>query len=344
MVKLIKDDFLKSYGGLIQYSCYLKEAFKGQEALGVIPFIGNSFELLEKLFLIEEQLKSLEKDKSESLNVDTYRVVLNIRGSDYLINEFFPLSTFSPYVELFFQKTGEMQSSQESEILKALQLALAEQGFKKSVLRMRKNDREKQALLSRYIYSLFAYLPSLLVIDIDLSYVEEWNYNQPLNADIDSIDDTAQTEENIRTQRIERVQNERNELITQLKKKYKKDLVGYIWKLDYSTEKNFYYNMMLFLDGQKYQNDVEIAEGIGSLWKSITEAKGIYFNKNLHKYDGTGLIQHSELQKRKSLQKRALYLIKTDYFIKMKLKAQNGQKLHTFDRGQIPKRIQSKIS
>ncbi|MFW1997392.1 hypothetical protein ACG904_21015, partial [Acinetobacter guillouiae] len=73
--------------------------------------------------------------------------------------------------------------------------------------------------------------------------------------------------------------------------------MGNIWKLDYSTEKNFYYNMMLFLVGQKYQNDVEIAEGIGSLWKSITESKGIYFNKNLHKYDGTGLIQHSELKK-----------------------------------------------
>ena len=341
MVKRVKDDFLKSYGGLTQYSCYLIEAFKGQEALGVRPCLGHSFELLENLFLIEEQLRSLEKDKSESLNVDTYRDVLNIRGSNHLIKEFFPLSTFSPYVELFFQKTSEMQSSTKSEILKALQLALAEQEFKKSVLRMRKNDREKQAQLSRYIYSLFAYSPSLLVIDLDLSYVKGWNYNHLLNADTGSIDDTAQTEENIRIQRIEKVQNERNELITQLKKKYKKDLVGYIWKLDYSTEKNFYYNMMLFLDGQKYQNDVEIADGIGSLWKSITEAKGIYFNKNLHKYDGIGLIQQSELQKRKSLQNNALYLVKTDYFIKMKLK---GQKLHTFDRGQIPKRIQSKIS
>lgn len=344
MVKRVKDDFLKSYGGLTQYSCYLIEAFKGQEALGVRPCLGHSFELLENLFLIEEQLRSLEKDKSESLNVDTYRDVLNIRGSNHLIKEFFPLSTFSPYVELFFQKTSEMQSSTKSEILKALQLALDEQKFKKSVLRMRKNDREKQAQLSRYIYSLFAYSPSLLVIDLDLSYVEGWNYNQPLKADTSSIDDTTQTEENIRTQRIEKVQNERNELITQLKKKYKKDLVGYIWKLDYSTEKNFHYNMMLFLDGQKYQNDVEIAEGIGSLWKSITEAKGIYFNKNLHKYDGTGLIQHSEVQKRKSLQNSALYLVKTDNFIKMKLKGQNGQKLHTFDRGQIPKRIQPKIS
>lgn len=344
MVKRVKDDFLKSYGGLTQYSCYLREAFKGQEALGVRPCLGHSFELLENLFLIEEQLRSLEKDKSESLNVDTYRDVLNIRGSNHLIKEFFPLSTFSPYVELFFQKTSEMQSNTKSEILKALQLALAEQEFKKSVLRMRKNDREKQAQLSCYIYSLFAYSPSLLVIDLNLSYVEGWNYNQPLNADTGSIDDTAQTEENIRTKRIAEVQNERNKLITQLKKNYKKDLVGYIWKLDYSTEKNFHYNMMLFLDGQKYQNDVEIAEGIGSLWKSITEAKGIYFNKNLHKYDGIGLIQHSELQKRKSLQNNVLYLVKTDYFIKMKLKAQNGQKLHTFDRGQIPKRIQSKIS
>ena len=344
MVKRVKDDYLESYGGLTQYSCYLREAFKGQEALGVRPCVGHSFELLESLFLIEERLRLLERDKSESLNVNMYRDVLNIRGSNHLLKEFFPLSTFSPYVELFFQKTGEMQSSQKLEILKALQLALTEQEFKKSVLKMRNTDREKQAQLSRYIYSLFAYSPSLLVIDLDLSYAEEWNYNQPLKVDTGSTEDTVQVKESTRTQRIEKVQNERNELITQLKKKYKKDLVGYIWKLDYSTEKNFYYNMVFFLNGQKHQNDIEIAEVMGKLWTSITETTGIYFNKNLHKYHGVGLIQHNELQKRKSLQKNALYLVKTDYFIKMKIKTESGNKLHTFDRGQVLKRIQSKRS
>lgn len=344
MVKRVKDDYLESYGGLTQYSCYLREALKGQEALGVRPCLGHSFELLESLFLIEEWLRLLELDKSESLNVDMYRDVLNIREFSYLIKEVFPLSTFSPYVEMFLQKTGEMRNSQKLEILKALQLALAEQEFKKRILRMRKNDREKQTQLSRYINSLFAYSPSLLVIDLDLSYAEEWNYNQPLKVDTVSTEDTAQVKESTRTQRIEKVQNERNELITQLKKKYKKDLVGYIWKLDYSLEKNFYYNMVFFLDGQKHQNDTEIANVMGQLWTSITETKGIYFNKNLHKYHGVGLIQHDELQKRKSLQKNALYLVKTDYFIKMKLKTESGNKLHTFDRGQVPKRIQSKIS
>lgn len=95
--------------------------------------------------------------------------------------------------------------------------------------------------------------------------------------------------------------------------------------------------MIYFLDGEKYQNDIEIADSIGKLWTSVTEAKGIYLSKNLRKYKGVGLIKHDELDKRKSLESNVLYLVKTEYFIKMKLKSEGGHKLHTFDRGQTPK-------
>src|SRR5699024_890938 len=154
----------------------------------------------------------------------------------------------------------------------------------------------------------------------------------------------TQTEESFRKERIQKVQNERSELISHLKKKYKKDLVGYMWKLDYSTEKNFYYNMTFFLDGEKYQNDIEMGDSIGKLWNTITDKKGIYFSKNQYKYSGADLLKHYELQKRKYLEQNALYLVRTEYFIKMKLKTEGGQKLHTFDRGQLPKRAQSKRS
>lgn len=237
-----------------------------------------------------------------------------------------------------------MQQSSLLEVLKALKLALGQEENKKNMVRSRKNDREKQEQLLRYIKSLFIASPSLLVVDLDVSYVDEWDYNQPLKMLPESTDQQVQKEESVRSERIKKVQRERNELITQLKKKYKKDLVGYIWKLDYSIEKNFHYNMIYFLDGEKYQNDIEIADSIGKLWTSVTEAKGIYLSKNLRKYKGVGLIKHDELDERKSLESNVLYLVKTEYFIKMKLKSESGQKLHTFDRGQIPKRGQSKRS
>lgn len=337
MAKPIKDDYLEFYGGLTQYSCYLKEVFKEEESLGIGLGIGPSLELLENLILIEKQLKLLERDKSEKLHVATYRDLLNTIGVNYLLKEYFPLSTFSPYVETFLQITEKEQPSRMSEVLKAIQLALSQKENKKNMVRSRKNDREKQVQLLRYIKSLFLASPSLLVIDLDVSYADEWDYNQPLKMLPESTDQEVQKEESVRSERIKKVQHERNELITQLKKKYKKDLVGYIWKLDYSIEKNFHYNMIYFLDGEKYQNDIEIADSIGKIWTSVTEAKGIYLSKNLRKYKGVGLIKHDELDKRKSLEGNVLYLVKTEYFIKMKLKSESGHKLHTFDRGQTPK-------
>jgi hypothetical protein len=81
-----------------------------------------------------------------------------------------------------------------------------------------------------------------------------------------------------------------------------------------------------------------------NLWTDITETKGIYFSKNLHKYNGVGLIKHDDVEKRKDLENNVLYLAKTEYFVKMKLQSESGQKLHTFDRGQTPKRVKSKRS
>ncbi|WP_312752780.1 YagK/YfjJ domain-containing protein [Psychrobacter sanguinis] len=337
MAKPTKDDYLEFYGGLTQYGCYLKEVFKEEKSQGIGLGIGSSLELLENVVLIEKQLRLLDSDKSEKLNVTTYKALLDAKEANYLLKEYFPFSTFSPYVEIFLKVTGEMQQSSLLEVLKALKLALGQEENKKNMVRSRKNDREKQEQLLRYIKSLFIASPSLLVVDLDVSYVDEWDYNQPLKMLPESTDQQVQKEESVRSERIKKVQHERNELITQLKKKYKKDLVGYIWKLDYSIEKNFHYNMIYFLDGEKYQNDIEIADSIGKLWTSVTEAKGIYLSKNLRKYKGVGLIKHDELDKRKSLESNVLYLVKTEYFIKMKLKSESGHKLHTFDRGQTPK-------
>src|SRR5690606_5027911 len=266
MAKPTKDDYLEFYGGLTQYGCYLKEVFKKEKSQGIGLGIGSSLELLENVVLIEKQLRLLDSDKSEKLNVTTYKALLDAKEANYLLKEYFAFSTFSPYVEIFLKVTGEMQQSSLLEVLKALKLALGQEENKKNMVRSRKNDREKQEQLLRYIKSLFIASPSLLVVDLDVSYVDEWDYNQPLKMLPESTDQQVQKEESVRSERIKKVQRERNELITQLKKKYKKDLVGYIWKLDYSIEKNFHYNVIYFLDGEKYQNDIEIADSIGKLW------------------------------------------------------------------------------
>ena len=195
MPKPTKDDYLEFYGGLTEYACYLKEAFKEKKSLGIGLGIGPSLELLENLILIEKQLKLLDSDKSEKLNAATYKALLDAKEANYLLKEYFPFSTFSPYVEIFLKVTGEMQKSGLLEVLKALQLALGQEENKKNMVRSRKNDREKQVQLSRYIKSLFIASPSLLVVDLDVSYADEWDYNQSLKMLPESTDQEVQKDE-----------------------------------------------------------------------------------------------------------------------------------------------------
>ena len=48
MAKPTKDDYLEFYGGLTQYSCYLKEVFKKEKSQGIGLGIGSSFRAIRK--------------------------------------------------------------------------------------------------------------------------------------------------------------------------------------------------------------------------------------------------------------------------------------------------------
>lgn len=325
---MIEDDYLANFDDLLQYGCHLNIFYNDEKEHEVKRSIGHSLELLENLMVIEKQLRFLEKDKSE-INLKTYNSLLKARWANLFLKENFPLSSFSPYVTTFFQKTEEMKLSKAVELLQAIQVALRQPDFKKNIVQNRKQYREKQTQLSRYINSLFAYSPKLLVIESDLSYLEEWDYNR--------------VDEAIKSQRIEQVQSERNKLITKLKQKYKKDLIGYIWKLDYSLEKNFHYNIILFLKVDS-QTGNDIDDFIKQAWTEITDSKGIHLNKNCHNFGSNESNQIEDKEKRKALLDRALHLVRMDYSIKMKLQTVDGKSLHTFDRGQTPKRIQPKKS
>lgn len=325
---MIEDDYLANFDDLLQYGCHLNIFYNDEKEHEVKRSIGHSLELLENLMVIEKQLRFLEKDKSE-INLKTYNSLLKARWANPFLKENFPLSSFSPYVTTFFQKTEEMKLSKAVELLQAIQVALRQPDFKKNIIQNRKQYREKQTQLSRYINSLFAYSPKLLVIESDLSYLEEWDYTR--------------VDEAIKSQRIEQVQSERNKLITKLKQKYKKDLIGYIWKLDYSLEKNFHCNIILFLKAES-QTENDIAEFTKQAWTGITDSKGIRLNKNCHRFGSNESNQTEDKEKKKALLDRALHLVRMDYSIKMKLHAVDGKSLHTFDRGQTPKRIQPKKS
>lgn len=97
-----------------------------------------------------------------------------------------------------------------------------------------------------------------------------------------------------------------------------KELVGYIWKIEYGSDKGVHYHLMLFFNGNRVQKDYYYADELGKLWLDITGGLGTYFNcsadKNKRYGDNNCLqVTHRE-DDRTNLYQAARYLTKFDGF------------------------------
>lgn len=332
------------YSFLKESSYYLDTLFDPNQ---VQPAIGESYTHIGQLALIEKDLVKLASDHRNQINEDTYDLLLNLRQQKNIIQNHFALNTFSPYVNLFFDVANTAREKKYSNIkfLEHLKKEVTSDKFRKEIQQKRKAiSKNKQSLL-RYIESLFEYRSSLLVLRIDFSYQKDSGgfFTTSDGKRIDLIFGTK-SKELLEEWSIE-VREQRNQLIKALKKKYKKDLVGYVWKLEYGADKAFHYHMIFFLDESNHRQDVKIAQFIGEIWKhEITNGKGIYWNCNAKKKHfekngriATGKIKHNDQELRENLNIMASYLTKPDYFVKLTLS--DGSR--TFGKGVKPKKIKS---
>ena len=247
------------------------------------PAIGESITRLGELVLIEKDLLRLSRDQHNNINESTYEFLLRLRKQKNVIQNHFALNTFSPYVNLFFDVTNIAKEENYSnvEFLTHLRKDVIGDQFRKEIQQKRKAiSKNKQSLL-RYIESLFEYRSRLLVLRMDFSYQKDAGgfFTTSDEQRIDLIFGTKD-KDLLEKWSIE-VREQRNLLIKQLKKKYKKDLVGYVWKLEYGADKTFHYHMIFFLDESKHHQDIKIAESIGEIWKkeimNRTEFVGDFF-------------------------------------------------------------------
>lgn len=179
-----------------------------------------------------------------------------------------------------------------------------------------RTSRKNYASLVNYINKLFDKQSRLLVIRIDLGYTEK-----------SSKEITSEMAINHRNKLLKNTRN--NEIFQYMR--------GYVWKLEFGVSKVYHYHMLFLFDGSKVREDINIARRIGEYWcSSITNGNGIYFNcnriKDTYKCLGIGMINHFEHTKRDNLKKAALYLTKTDSYIKLVLPT--GARV--FGKGEIP--------
>lgn len=155
---------------------------------------------------------------------------------------------------------------------------------------------KNHAECTAYINGLFDCYSRLVVLRIDLSYrkeIAESKTFKDIRNDLDKMRNNAR----------------RNKIFNGLE--------GYIFKIEYGLDKKIHAHTLLFLNGHKRlgSSDVHHAEAIGEYWKNtITEGDGTYWNCNAHKkqyrYNGIGLVQHDDIEKRSYLIMAMKYLCK----------------------------------
>lgn len=239
----------------------------------------------------------------------------------------------SPYVQLLLMCDGLINIREQVELLKENTdscfnpmlsinaLALPDMFWLIEALYMNSQDPSFRRMLSqyyhdtgytdnvrqysRYIEELFDCYRRLLVIRLDLGYKENISQNhcsyEAFRADMDYFINLIPS----------------NPVF--------KDLIGYIWKLEYGTDKGYHAHLLLCYDGSKRRSDYYIAKQIGELWQhGITLGRGLYYNCNTkeqkenYQHCYLGMVHRSETDKINWIKEYGVsYLVKNDEYLRL---------------------------
>lgn len=253
------------------------------------------------------------------------------------IERYYPIHDFTPYVKAFFEcvreyacayysfrklrrDSTEMMESLNS-VIERIRSAVRGCAFKANINMHRRLSNKNYKSLRTYIDAIFEGCSRVLVLRVDLGYsksIVHRDFREGLQ--------------------FETVKTQREKLLKLLRRKLpSKTLLGHAWKLEFGLSKGFHYHCMFFLDGSKVREDVSWARTVGELWERATEGQGVYYNCNRTKSNyracGIGMVEHSDREKRRNLQKAAIYLTKVEYYMRI---ATEGR-ARTFGRGEMPR-------
>lgn len=205
---------------------------------------------------------------------------------------------FNEFIELFRKKSSETE-------------------FVRLVKNRRRAARKNSKSASNLINNLFDIHSRLLVVRVDLSYVDGCllSPDSCKNAHLDM-------EKWLRHLRSA--------------KKFSA-FVGYIWKMEFGPSRGIHFHVMLFFDSSKARHDVSLGKMAGETWIDLTNKKGAYWNCNANKqyYEkrgvlGIGAVSHDNQAARTNLLKAAAYLAEVDYYV-----ALSGVIGRTFGRSEV---------
>jgi len=178
-----------------------------------------------------------------------------------------------------------------------------------------KNRREESTF--KYLDKLQEKYSKLNVIRVDMSY------KKPYSNEI-TLEDANKD--------LERMWNNKRSKPTIFEHQ-----VGYVCKKEYTPNKGVHFHAYFLYDGQKVQKSAYKADQIGQYWsENITKGKGIYHNchRNDYTYNGIGILEYKDKEKRKNLDEAISYLCKEEQNIEA---LKTNKQDRAFTRGTLPK-------
>lgn len=273
------------------------------------------------------------KETAKAINIfNTIRWVVRfmLHGSNH------QLLSLNPYLSKFYESVAPLtpylmsslsnyRHDEARDVMKRLNAAIAHfriatksDAFKVTLKAYLRNIHKNGKSFSRYVDQLFDCHAKLLLVRIDVGYGNEMK--------------------GLVTYQGAKVH--RNQLVKYVKQRYE-DLLGYVWKLEYTPQKGYHYHLLFLFNGNRVMRDISIAGSIGYYWiNEITQGGGTYFNCNLGKLRrygdklGIGMIKRNDEKHRGNIQYVINYLVKTDLYIKASVPVG----VRTFGKGEIIKK------
>jgi hypothetical protein len=177
-----------------------------------------------------------------------------------------------------------------------------------------------------FVASLFSERSRYAVVRVDLAYLKEHAY-EVFTADARA--DMARLLKHMRRSKKLKKQCPERDLFG--------DLAGYIWKLEYGTDRLLHYHCFFFFREKNGRQAGYWAQEIGKYWvEVITQGRGTFQNCNFRWYgrpdEGIGEVNRHDTAKQENLQRALAYLFKVEQCLPIR---KSDTRWRTFGKGYL---------
>ena len=316
--------------------------------------ITDAHTYVKSLYIVELFVKDVLASSADAFDITHDRngnkVAKRLRLGRYFINLYYapgsksiestmPVNRPSPNVCLYFDtlailgirftdlnksdSKGKLQAEYFNEFVELIRKNSKGKAYQDEQKQRRKQAADNHKSLTKYIKALFDenHYSQLYVVRMDLGYLND--DKNPV-----SIDDASSHRDKF--------------LVNRYHNKVFDTLVGYAWGLQYCAGKGGYYQHFFMFLERKSKPDNDWYAAISNYWSKITDEKGRCQNCEMgisprFSYPGVGIVKRSDSDG--FIQRAASYLTMRDIFFSLKY-VNNLKKFRTFDRGNIPPKVQ----